>query len=97
MAEKIMFVFLAMDSDFRILQNFCITKEAFCRSDSAELILTAVGVVKIFQEFEALAQAGEDGELSVEGILTEEEVEDGHVVDPAGLPVRVGHGDLIQI
>jgi hypothetical protein len=53
--------------------------------------------MEVFQEFEALGQSRENGELSVEGVLPEEEVEDGRVVDPAGLPVRVRHGDLVQI
>ena len=53
--------------------------------------------MEVLQELEALGQAGEDGELAVERILAEEEVKDGHVVDPAGLPVGVGHRDLIQV
>ncbi len=53
--------------------------------------------MKILQELEALRQSGKDGELSVERILPEEEVEDGDVINPAGLPVGVGHRDLVQV
>ena len=53
--------------------------------------------MKVLQELEAFGQAREDGELSLERILPEEEVEDGHVVHPAGLPVGVGHRDLVQV
>ena len=53
--------------------------------------------MKILQELEALRQSGKDGELSVERILPEEEVEDSDVVNPAGLPVGVGHRDLVQV
>ena len=59
--------------------------------------LTCLGVVKVFKKLEAVAQAGKDGELALEGVLPEEQVEDGHVLCLARLPVGVGHGDLVQV
>jgi hypothetical protein len=53
--------------------------------------------VKVFQELKTLGQPGKDGELAMEGALPEEEVKDGHVLGPAGLPIGVGHRDLIQV
>ena len=53
--------------------------------------------MKILQEFEALCQAGKDGELSVERIFSEEKVKNCHVIHSASFPVRVRHRDLVQI
>ena len=53
--------------------------------------------MEVLQELQALGQSREDGELAVERVLPEEEVKDRHVVDPASLPVGVGHGDLVQV
>ena len=59
--------------------------------------LTAVWVFEVLEELEALWESGKDGELSVEGVLAEEEVEDGAVVDALRLPVRVRHRYLVQV
>jgi len=53
--------------------------------------------VEILQELETICQPSEDGELSLERILPEEQVEDGCIVYLACLPVSIGHGDLIEI
>ncbi len=58
---------------------------------------TTFGKAEVFQELQALRQSRKDRKLSAEGIFSEEQVEDGGVVSPAGLPVSVGHGDLVQI
>ena len=59
--------------------------------------LTAVRVSEVLEELEALRESREDGELAVEGVLAEEEVEDGAVVDALRLPVRVRHRYLVQV
>ena len=48
-------------------------------------------------EGEGLLEAGEDGVLALEGVLAEEEVEDGVDVVLAGLPVGIAHGDLVEV
>mmetsp|Transcript_17892 Transcript_17892/g.51270 ORF Transcript_17892/g.51270 Transcript_17892/m.51270 type:complete len:280 (+) Transcript_17892:1126-1965(+) len=52
---------------------------------------------EVDQELEHLVQAGQDGVLPAERILPEEQLEHRRVGVPAGLPVRVGHGQLIQV
>ena len=58
---------------------------------------TANRIVKLLQEFQTFFQAGEDRELPLEWILTEKKIEHGVVLCLARLPVRVGHGYLIEI
>ena len=38
-----------------------------------------------------------DGEAALEGVAPEEQVEDGLLVDAAGLPVAVGHRELVEV
>lgn len=59
--------------------------------------LTVISVAKVVDELEALGEPSEDGELSVERIRAEEEVEHTLVLCLTGFPVRVGHGDLVEI
>lgn len=43
-----------------------------------------------------LVQAGEDRELALEGVLAEEQLEDGMLIVSVVLPVSVHHRDLSQ-
>lgn len=59
--------------------------------------LTIVGVSKVLDEPEALAEASKDGELALEGIRAEKEIEHALVLRLARLPVRVRHRYLVEI
>ena len=61
------------------------------------MLLTAVRVLEVLEEPEAIGQPREDGELPVEGILAEEQVEHGVVLDAVGLPVGVRHRYLVEV
>lgn len=79
------------------------------RQIDEELVLDAVGqrapqildvvgrVAEVLQELQALVQAGKDGELAVERVLAKVQIEDAGVGGFARLPVRVRHGDLVQV
>lgn len=67
------------------------------RKQCAKPQLTAVGVMKLIQELQALLEASEHRELPVKRILPEKQVEHRVIVDFAVLPVRVGHRDLVQV
>lgn len=49
------------------------------------------------QEQQAVVQSGEKREAAAERIVPEEELEHGGLLVPAGPPVRVRHGELVQI
>lgn len=76
-----------------------------CRSRAAELpqkirsarLLTVPREAKAPQEEQTVVQAGEQREAAAERVLPEEELEDGGLLRPAGSPVRVGHGELVQV
>lgn len=42
-------------------------------------------------------ESGEQGEAAAEGIVPEEELEHGGLLVPPGPPVRVGHGELVEV
>ena len=65
--------------------------------DLLQILDIAITVVKIVQKLDALLQARENGELPVEGILPEKQIEDGLVIRFARLPISVSHGELIEI
>lgn len=50
--------------------------------------------LEVLQELERILQTSENGELSLERILSEEDIEGSHLVLASQLPVGVGHGDL---
>ena len=58
---------------------------------------TMVRIVEVPEKLEAFLESCEYCELSPERVLAEEQVEDGMVGALLALPVRVRHGDLIQI
>lgn len=53
--------------------------------------------MKVLDMFEAFVQTTKDRVLPLEGIRPEEKLKDGRFFVTSSLPVRVGHGDLIQI
>lgn len=59
--------------------------------------LTVICEAKVAQEEKAVVQAGKQREAAVERIVSEEELEHGGLLVPAGAPVRVRHGELIQV
>lgn len=52
---------------------------------------------KVAQEEQTVVQAGEQREAAVERIVPEEELEHGGLLVPTGAPVRVRHGELVQV
>lgn len=58
---------------------------------------TCFRIVEVFHELQTLFQSGEDCELPVEWVSSEEQIEHGVVVDFARLPVGVGHRDLVEV
>ena len=56
-----------------------------------------IRIVEVPEKLEAFFESCEYCELSAERVLTEEQIEDGMVGALLALPVRVRHGDLIQI
>ena len=56
-----------------------------------------IGIVEVLEKLEAFLESCEYCKLSMERILAEEQIEDGMVCAFLALPVRVRHGDLIQI
>lgn len=53
--------------------------------------------MEAFYKFKTFLQSGKNRELPVEGASTEEEIKHRVVVNFAGLPVGVGHRNLIEI
>lgn len=60
-------------------------------------VLTFVREAKVAQEQQAVVQPGEQREAAAERVVPEEELEGGVLLVPAGPPVRVGHGELVQV
>lgn len=59
--------------------------------------LTVICEAKVAQEEQAVVRAGEQREAAVERVVPEEELEHGRLLVPAGAPVRVRHGELVQV
>lgn len=59
--------------------------------------LTFVWKAKAAQEQQAVVQTSEQREAAAERIVPEEELEHGGLLVPAGPPVRVRHGELVQV
>ncbi len=59
--------------------------------------LTFVCEAKAAQEQQAVVQPSEQREAAAERIIPEEELEHGGLLVPAGSPVRVRHGELVQV
>lgn len=59
--------------------------------------LTVTREAKAAQEEQAVVQAGEEREAAAERVVSEEELEDGGLPVPAGAPVGVGHGELVEV
>ena len=59
--------------------------------------LTFVCEAKAAQEQQTVVQSGEQREAAAERVVPEEELEHGGLLVPAGPPVRVGHGELVQV
>lgn len=53
--------------------------------------------MKVVEEEHHFVKTGEHGELALERVLSEEQIEHGVVVLFAALPVGVRHGDLVEI
>lgn len=61
------------------------------------MTLTALGIVKAIQEFEALLESGENGEFPMEWIVAKEQIEYRRIIGFIGFPIGIGHGYLVQI
>lgn len=59
--------------------------------------LTAVCKAKVAQEQQTVVQSSEQREAAAERIVPEEELEHGGLLVPAGPPVCVRHGELVQV
>ena len=59
--------------------------------------LTFVCEAKAAQEQQAVVQPGEQREAAAERVVPEEQLEHGGLLVPAGPPVRVRHGELVQV
>lgn len=59
-----------------------------------EILHILLGEVKVAQVLQHLIHPSKDDKFSTEGRLPEIEVEDGLVVVPSLLPIRIRHGDL---
>lgn len=59
--------------------------------------LTFVCEAKAAQEQQTVMQSSEQREAAAERVVPEEELEHGGLLVPAGPPVRVGHGELVQV
>ena len=60
------------------------------RQHRLQVVDVRLGVVEVLQELETIRQAGKDGEFTLERVLPEVQVEGGHIVYLARLPIGVG-------
>lgn len=68
-----------------------------CRTQSPSRLLTVLREAKAPQEEQAVVQPGEQREAAVERVVPEEELEHGGLLRSAGSPVRVRHGEVVQV
>lgn len=61
------------------------------------MTLTALGIVKAIQEFEALLESGKNCEFTMEWIVAKEQIEYRRIIGFIGFPIGIGHGYLVQI
>ena len=60
-------------------------------------MLTMVGVVEVFDEFDALFKTSEKSKFTTKRIFTKKEIKNSNVISLIALPVCICHGYLIHI